>query len=335
MQKGRIKYYLFLIISMIGAGYFAVSYAVEGLSEAASGLTSPASAPKSKSDQTTTEDPAYQKLTEAQTNADTYNELADKTREEKPDDYLNLIAKNTYAFLKAFNYFSLNWLQIYTVPTSTELDTLFVNYGLSSAYNLSYQLGQLKSIYLFDYKERNIYPYKALPSPEMDYATLLTLDETSPDKEKLNKQKLDAQAFIKNVSGINIFHPGLVSNDMEGEPYKKYITFINSIKSVSNYNAYILNTQFADLKNNMALSQTQTELKKKASGNDWVNHINTEVSLGVILRQLLLFNSQMYVIMADLLITQKQLLATTAMTNTLLVAISGDYEKTLLNAAAK
>ena len=56
--------------------------------------------------------------------------------------------------------------------------------------------------------------------------------------------------------------------------------------------------------------------------------------LGWVLRQILLFSSQTYVLMDQLLQTQKQMLATLAMTNTLLVANS-NYQASILSNKAQ
>ncbi len=335
MIKNHIKYYLLLIAFITSIAYVTMSY----------------------SDSTTPNSQAYDTLNDAEASAKQANDDSDKTRKDNPSDYLHQIADNTYAFLKAFNYFSLNWLQIYTAPTSNELDAQFGNYLLSYQDNLQYQLAlltggsfnlldqngkpkqpaetiQVDSIYPLQDENLGIYP-TAPPTANMNYISLVnnSMTQVKPTIPVATDFK-NAQYFVKNASGINIHHPILRSvKDKRSDNYLKYITFINSIKSIASFNAYILNEQLADSRNNFKLNTAQMELKRKASNTNWLNHVNTEMSLGVILRQILLFNSQNYVLMSDLLTTQKQLLAATAMTNTLIIASSGFYEKTLYDAA--
>lgn len=358
MLKGQIKYYFLIIVSIIGLCYLAISYA--DMNNALAGINTlppPSNTNSTGAGSKGANDP-YALLTTAQGEADGASKIADDKQPKPPEkpselDLLKQIADNTYAFLKAFNYFSLNWLQIYTVPTSNALDTLFGTYVTSSEDNMKYQLALLKggSFNILDQNGKptkitlnSIYPlteensgiYRVdIPEADTNYASLVNPSQVtslSNADAPMDIKNLKAGYFVKNASGINIYHSIPKKFEKTSEEYKKYITFANSIKAIASYNAYILNNHLADLQNDFKLNQTQTELKNKAGNNEWLTHINNEASLGVVLRQLLLFNSQMYVLMSDLLTTQKQQLAATAMTNALIIANSGYYEQNLVSA---
>ncbi len=348
MIKAQIKYVL-LITAIVSIGCLAVSYA-DSFTDAAAGNNNPSGGSASASGQANTQ--AYDLLTEAQATAQSSNSTADDTRKNSPSDYPHQIADNAYAFLKAFNYYSLNWLQIYSTPSSNDLDSLFGSYITSAHKTFKNQLALLTggslivegknndttvsvpSLYALDKQTLSIYA-TSIPSPDTNYATLVK--QNAKDTPVPQDIKLNAQYFVKNASGINLYHiaPSSLQAGTNALAVRKYTTFYNALNAIASYNAYILNGHLADLQNNFKLSQTQMELQNYATDNKWLTHVNNEQSIGVILRQLLLFNSQMYVLMTESLATQKQLLASAAMTNALIIANSGFYEKTLLDATKK
>lgn len=339
MLKAQKKYYFLLIALMMGLCSLAVSYATSNTSD--------------NSTQASADSDAYVALLAAQGKAKTADDAAEKTKDNEPSnpsqmDYLHRIADSTYGLLKAFNSYSLNWLQIYTATTSTELDASLVNYAKSSDINFNNQLAilnggsltienkggntteKIPSIYSSKKEDPTIYQSDYSPSADLNYVTLIM--QNAKDAVISPEIKDNARYFVKNASGINIYHAPTPTG---GNPAtaKRYNTFYNTVNAIASYNAYVLSEHLADLLNNFKLSHTQAELKTRASDKDWLDHINTEQSIGVILRQILLFNSQTYVLLADSLETQKQLLAATAMTNALIIANSGFYEQTLLTAA--
>lgn len=337
MITGQMKYF-FLIMATAGLSCLAISFAAP-LTDAASGNLTQTSSSNNEA-KASDQSQAYTTLTEAEATAKTTDKAADETHEKKPSEYLNRIADNTYAFLKAFNYYSLNWLQIYSAPSSNELDALFGKYIESSQANFTEQLSLLNGIYSLNNPDRFIFN-SPLPAPDTSYATLVkqnSKNQQTGEPEKVDdKIKLDAKYFVKNASGINIPHvaPSQMVAGKNAFAVRKYVTFYNTINSISSYNAYVLNEHLADLQKDFKLSQIQMELKSYASDNKWLSHVNEEQSIGVILRQLLLFMSQMYIVSLQQLETEKQLVAAIAMTNSLVILGNGYYEKTLYEDATK
>lgn len=324
MLKGQVKYYILLVASITGIAYLAISYAQD-------------TPPGTKTYDTA----AYDALNKAQAEATGLNDpetegSADSTRKNNPSDYLHQIADNTFAFLKTFNYFALNWLQIYTVPSSVELDPLFENYGKTSNTNQLGQLSLLNELYSLELKNT---VFKTDISADTDYATLVqNINAVTGKPEPISADlKLYAKYFVKYASGLNIPHnsPYEMDPGKDTRAVKKYYSLYKTMNSIASYNAYVLSEHLVDMQTDFKLTQIQRDLKSYASDNKWVTHINEELSMGVILRQLLLFTSQMYIISLQSLETQKQLLATMAMTNSLIILSTGNYEKTLYDDATR
>lgn len=331
MPKKQLKHYLLVSIPVIGLCCLSVLRA-DTFSDMAAGNTTAASTGGLGQTSSNVDTAAYDALTQAQASAVASNQIADDMNTK--DDMQKRIAANTYAFLKAFNAYALNWLQIYTAPSSTELGSMFGQYMDNVQTNTTKQASYISStggsLYLLDDPARAIYKMP-LPTPDISYATLLK--QPGGASQASDEIKFYSKEFIKNASGLNIPHLSPASIPAGGDPnaVAAYRTFYNTISSIANYDAYILSAHAADVENNYKLSQIQTDLKNYATNNKWLAHVNEEQSIGVILRQLLLFTSQMYVISLQSLETQKQLLAAIAMTNSLVILGNGYYEGTLVD----
>lgn len=143
--------------------------------------------------------------------------------------------------------------------------------------------------------------------------------------------------YIRNASGLGITH-AVPSNSWQGKTtdQTKYRNYFNTIMAVQSYNAYILSQMYAETeaKKSGKLSDMQTSLMNQASNSGWFALIGSE-SIGLVLRQILMYNSQVYVLMVQSLQTQKQLVTTQAMTNALLILGNQFTENSLLEKAAQ
>ena len=136
--------------------------------------------------------------------------------------------------------------------------------------------------------------------------------------------------YVKNIAGTNIKHiiPGLAwqgSDDAQG----RYLSYYMTIMAIESFNSFLLSNHYTDFQN---FNTAQTELIKQATQPDWFTQIATE-ELGKVLRQLLMFNSQSYILQSQIIQTNKQLLAAQMMTNSLLIASNANTEKLLVAAA--
>ena len=173
---------------------------------------------------------------------------------------------------------------------------------------------------------------------DLSYSTLLNSLYFSPDPRAQTKPAPDpALNYIKNAAGITLIHtvPGYNLNGMYPD-IVTYTNYYNTVTAVESYNAYILSWLYADYKSNNAVANQQNAmmtLMTQANKPTWFATIASE-NLGIVLRQMLMYQSQLYVIMGQLLDTQKKMLAAQAMTNSLLIANNQVNEKILLKYAA-
>jgi hypothetical protein len=133
--------------------------------------------------------------------------------------------------------------------------------------------------------------------------------------------------YLKNASGLNITHimPG---NDWKGTnmDQNKYAEFYDTLSAVQTFNGYALSQLYFD--NMLQLSTQQNALVQQVSDpKAWFSTVATE-TIGAVFRQILMFQSQSYVLLT-------QLLETLAMNNSLQVAGNMSNEGLLLMKATR
>ena len=196
-------------------------------------------------------------------------------------------------------------------------------------------LQQLQRDYIGQ-ETRSTMPY----ANDMTYSTLLGKPYFDQDERKDTNA---AYNYIKNISGINIKHttpnPSWKGSEKNKSKYLNYFTTVSSIQMLNSYLLSPLYTDYTDCSQqdtsscvSNPLSTQQQELMNKASDSGWFSQVASE-NLGIVFRQLLMFNSQMYVLLVQLLQTQKQQLTAQAMTNTLLILSNQPAESALIDNA--
>src|SRR3990167_1504811 len=126
--------------------------------------------------------------------------------------------------------------------------------------------------------------------------------------------------YIKNASAVGITHAAPQAAWRGGTiDYKRYANYYNTVMAAESFGGYALSQQLADAQNNNGLSQAQASLVAQASGSAWIATIASE-EIGKVLRQILMFDSQLYVLMTQVLQTQKQLLTAQVINNSLVIA---------------
>ncbi len=137
--------------------------------------------------------------------------------------------------------------------------------------------------------------------------------------------------YIKNASGLTI--DNLVPNpSWQGsrEAQLKYAHYYNTMMAVKSYGGYILSHQYADGKQ---FSDLQTLLIKQASDpTTWFANIASE-NIGWVLRQILMYQSQSFVLLTQLVQTQRQMVAAQVMTNAAVVATASLGDQQLIKSA--
>ena len=144
--------------------------------------------------------------------------------------------------------------------------------------------------------------------------------------------KIDpALNYIKNASGINIYH--VIPNAGWGgklEAISRYQNYFNIVMAAESFNAYVLSNQYADRNQ---LNTLQAKLLDQATDQaKWFAQVGSE-NIGFVLRQLLLYQSQLYVLMTQLIQSQRQMVTAQAMTNSILIAANQTNESLLVSNA--
>lgn len=95
---------------------------------------------------------------------------------------------------------------------------------------------------------------------------------------------------------------------------KQYLAYYNTVASIQSFNSYVLSSLYY----RQYMDKAATDLAAKSSTQAWFSAIGTE-DLGLVLRHILMYDSQIYVELNRLERLQQQQLASMAMTNTLLI----------------
>lgn len=262
----------------------------------------------------------------------------------KSGDYLKIIAENTTNILSKVNNlpefiqnaaaFMLNWTGQDTSEQTANMQGLFTTW-YNDSLNNDKVVNSLQTTLLTNFFNMSSLNATNFPNAnDVTYQTLLGTPFLNPDprnSEDKPNDKVDAGLnYIQNASGMLVPHT-LLGTAWTGTQTNrlKYAAYFNSISAVQTYNAYAVSKLYADYKNNYAYTTTQTNLITQASSSDWFAKISSE-NIGIVLRQILMFDSQIFVMMTRLLDTEKQLLTAQSMTNTLLILLNQDNENNLM-----
>ncbi|MDA8561640.1 hypothetical protein N9L02_00825 [Gammaproteobacteria bacterium] len=259
-------------------------------------------------------------LTDADAEAIAANKSATDVSKDSEAEPLNKIAANTYAALKALNSFILSWLSPDESKSTQELASDFFNYFKYKFENKEVQISSQPALL-----EWLVTPNKK----DLNYTTLLG---NVKDDEKDEASKSAALRYTRFSSGANLSHKKI--SKIQNEAAAIMFQNLNlTSTSIQTYNSYLMGKQYANYLNEKKLSETQYKLQDKASSEDWLLDVATEKSIGIILRQLLLFTSQIYLLNLELVNSQNEQLAATAMTNSLLIISNQKWENELYNYA--
>lgn len=174
---------------------------------------------------------------------------------------------------------------------------------------------------------------------DLSYQTLLGMPYFAQDPRNPPGQKPPPNDppynYIKNASGISISHVMPSRNTFIGpdQDQTKYESFYNTLMSVESFNAYVMSGLYVDYLNGGKLTEIQNTLISQASNSDWFSQVAAE-RIGVVLRQILMYISQSFVLQTQMIQLQKQALTAQIMTNTLLIANASNAEQTLLQKAS-
>jgi hypothetical protein len=241
------------------------------------------------------------------------------------NEYIPNIAKSSAIWLDTLGKDSSNsedQAAIDMIKKSADLNTAFNN-------NFAAQNNADKNKALNDTLFGSTPPQNA---NDLTYQTLLKMPYYSPDPRGNTAGDNAPLNYIKNAAGLMITHPTPLPNWRGSASNKtKYLAYYNTISSVQTYNGYILNGLYADASNS-PLTPLQNDLMTQASSQNWFTQVSGE-SLGKVVREILIYDSQIYVQLIQLLQVEKQLLAAMTMSNTLFIVGNQFTENDLVGKA--
>lgn len=247
---------------------------------------------------------------------------------------LTLIWQNTVGILAAVNdvpNFIANWINPDTSKTTSTIQSYFAK-G-SQAYQQEYTSNadlqtKLMKDFFGDSVTTGTMPY----ANDLAYISLRGGLYFNPDPRKDNS--IDpAYNYTKFAAGLNITHPFPATDWRGGQgSIDRYKNYYNTITAVQSFSAWVLGQDYSGFKLGFPLEQQQWNLLNQASNSDWFQQVASE-SIGIVLRQILMYDSQVYVLLTQMIRTQREQLTAQAMTNTLLVLINQTNEDVLARRA--
>lgn len=259
--------------------------------------------------------------------------------------YLYQIMQNTYGILQMVDNLptymtnltslALSWLAPDDTQTTANMQANFATFGNLLVTDMTAQNATQTRLMGDLFKNANA---QNLPNAnDLAYSTLLGMPFYAKDpRNQPNAQQFDpGYEYIKNAAGFNLAHefPSTATGGQNKDDVLKYANYYDAVMAVESFNGYVLSNAYADYANGSQLNSLQTTLVTQASSSDWFARIATE-RIGVVLRQLLMYQSQAFVLITQMLQTEKQMLQAQVMTNTLLIAANTNNEKYLYSKAS-
>lgn len=159
---------------------------------------------------------------------------------------------------------------------------------------------------------------------EISYSSLIGVPPVA-------NKPVDYYGFVKNASAVNSIRPVPDSQWSGGDDaIELYRNYYNTVTSIESFNAYIISQLATD--SILKANETRDKLISLATSSEYFAKIATQ-DLGRVLRQILLFTSQSYVVNAQLQKTLREMVAAQAMTNTMLIKLNELNEQNLANNA--
>lgn len=163
---------------------------------------------------------------------------------------------------------------------------------------------------------------------ELAYASLL-------GKPPANKGQFNAYNYIKNASVFSFRRP-IPDKGWQGkeDDKKKYKNYFEAITAIQSFNSYVLTQLKSDYEADKDPTMTglRNDLVRQASSDGFIKQVAGQ-SMGKVMRQLLLFTSQNFVLNTQIQNSLRQLVAAQAMTNSLTILFNLPNENQLIRNA--
>lgn len=243
--------------------------------------------------------------------------------------YLQQIANNTYNMLQIMQNsgnlagFAVSWLQ---QDTGDDSVTTKAQQGLAMSgwmFTISQALikAQQRQIVadimdrpLADFEGKN--PIILADVPNVNEISFSSLVGAPPVANK----PVDLYGYVKNAAAVNSLRP-VPDSSWEGDDDSKerYKNYYDTVTSIESFDAYVISQLATD--SLLKVDENRNQLLAFATSSDFFSKIATE-ELGRVLRQILLFTSQTFVVNAELQKNLKEMVAAQAMTNTMLIKLN-------------
>lgn len=160
------------------------------------------------------------------------------------------------------------------------------------------------------------------------YSTLLGQPIISKDVRAGVDSSLN---YVQNASGANIYHV-MPSGGWNGpaSSQQRYQALYNTLMAATSYNNYLLSNLYSDKTQFSTLQQTL--IQESSDQANWFAKVSSE-NIGVVLRQILMYQSQVFVLLTQMIQLQKQTVSAIAMNTAVAIANNQLNENTLASAA--
>lgn len=143
-------------------------------------------------------------------------------------------------------------------------------------------------------------------------------------------------SYILNASGMNLQHAAPKNWTGDQSDRQLYQSYYNTVMAASSFGGYVLSGQYVEAQAGNQFTTLQQQLLSQAAGSQttagWLAQFASE-NLGVVLKQILMFQSQIFVLLTQSIQLQKQMVTAQVMTNALLIANNQINEGMLLRNA--
>lgn len=256
-------------------------------------------------------------------------------------DYTRQILEKLNNSPLQINEFIQSWLakdkSDFTKSAQTDFATLGnqINQAQAAQYDNHY-MSRLNQSLL--YQNNKAPDSKAIPyANDLVYSSLFNIPIIPEPRKSVDSP----YNYLGNLSGIFIPHkiPNLnwSKQNNEDNSIEKYFSYYSTVIAAESFDASVLARLYASDKNPQESEKLKTRMNlvKKASDPNWFTQIANQ-ELGIVLRQMLLFQAQTYVLLTDLLDTQKQILTAQVIQNSLQIQNGQQTENNLyLTASGK
>lgn len=282
----------------------------------------------------------------------TYAQTADETPPEgsnvgsNTDEYLRNIMNNTYAilyyvknlpaYLDTISKMALDWTNPDNSDTTANLQSNFTTLANAFLGDINTRQSTQPRILstLFNNATAKELPY----ANDLAFQTLVGAPYFAKDPRQTNPNNPPDSAFnyLVNASGLAIEHALPDNPAWEGSIFdqNRYKMFYRTVMSAESFNAYVLSNAYAEAMQGGQFTTLQTNLITQASSPDWFQQVGSE-QIGVVMRQILLYQSQTFVLLTQLLQTQKEALLAQAIGNALTIAGNMSNETSLIQRASR